>query len=534
MSRTSLLHRFQRVSVPLSFVRLVSVTGIKPVAAAAAAVREATEAKGIDEDTLKSMLHTLSTTRTDTSLDAAVTYCFDTDIFAPTRATMRRLVEAVGDLELGAFEAIDLTSPVTHVARHVRDIAAGTLFGFCLYLVLGGVLTGQNAMANHTSPSLVLGALAVCLGILALLEAAHIAAVALSTADVSHLRESHPRVFKLHPFVATSERLEHYLAGRQAGVVLVVFGIAEVTRTAGMTALPFTNIGIPHAAEILLSIGVPGALTVLCIGQVAPQLVAARKPAAMMNTLPMASAFTATRWIASLGLATPSKWLMAPFPGTERIATAPRQRYLSDSLDADGYGVENLAHQVMVGAHSSTTRSLTTTQFTQGGQATHNTTVAVTTKTPRTTTSITQLRRGADALPVVVTHDENRRTTSNEGYVFTETHAPRIGAFEANDVLHTAFEATFDDLLTADRVLVTAPTRLVVIRILLEHPPAPLPPARLSIAHDTNTEVSETSLVSPTMSEADHSAEFIAIVYYPTVGSVITLDWSHEEEVFSR
>lgn len=530
MAHTSNLQRLLRVTVvPLSFARLVAVTGNKPVTAAAAAVHEAAAAKGIDEATLESMLHTLSSTGATASLNTAITYCFDSDAPMPTRATMRRLIQAVEELELGSFESIDLTSPATRATRHLRDVAAGALFAFCLYLVLGGVLTGQNTMANHTSPAFVLGALALCLSLLALLEAAHIAAVALSTADVSQLRDSHPRVFKLHPFVATSERLEHYLAGRQAGVVLVVFGIAEVTRTAGMTALPFTNVEIPHAAEILLGIGVPGALMVLCIGQVAPQLVAARKPAAMMNTLPMASAFTVTRWIASLGLATPSKWLMAPFPGTERIATAPRQRYLSDSLDADGYGVESLGHQVNVGAQGSTTRSLTTTRFTQDGQPTHSTTVAVTTKTPRTTASITRLRRGADALPVVVTNDDNRRASNTEGYVFTETHAPRIGTFEADDVLHTAFEATFDDLLTADRVRVTAPTRLVVIRVVLEHPPAPLPPARLNITHDTNAGVIDTSLVPPTMSETDNSVEFIAVVHYPTVGSVIMLDWSHEE-----
>ncbi|BAH56188.1 hypothetical protein [Rhodococcus opacus] len=518
--------KFRREIVSLSFTRLVAVTGNNPVTAAAAAVREAVAAKGIDEDTLNAMLRTVPARKTDAD---AIHYCFNTAAPVPTRAAMRRVVEAVEELDLGTFESIDLISPVTRLVRHVRDVAAGALFAFCLYLVLGAVLTGQNAMANHTSTAFVLGALAVCLGLLALLEAAHIAAVALSTADVSQLRESHSRVFKLHPFVATSERLEHYLAGRQAGVVLVVFGIAEVTRTAGMTSLPFTSIGIPHTAEILLGIGVPGALIVLCIGQVAPQLVAARKPAGMMNTLPMAGAFTVTRWIANLGLATPSKWLMAGFPGTERIATAPRQRYLSDSLDAEGFGVESIAHQVIVGAQGSIARSLTTTVFTQAGRTTHGTTVAVTTRMPRTTASITQLRRGAEALPVVVTGDDSHRTSDSEGYIFTETHAPRIGTFEANDVLHTAFKATFDDALTTDRVVISAPTRLAIIRVVLEHPSAPLPPARLSITHVTNAEIAMTSLVCPTMHETDNSVEFVAIVKYPTVGSVITLDWSREE-----
>jgi hypothetical protein len=338
-------------------------------------IADACTQRGIDEGLLHSLLDSAGIDH----VDVAIEFVFAGATARPSLREMARLVSGVNRvLELDNPITIDLRSRVARTAARLRDVAAGTLFCLCAWLVVGGIFTGQNATANATSPLITAALLAASLGALALLEAAHIGAVALSTADVSELHASHPRVVKLHPRISTKRRLEDYLAGRQAGVVLVVFAVAAVTRTSGMKWLPWTHVPLPRSLEVGLEIGVPGALVVLVIGQVAPQILTARRPAAMMNVAPMAAAFTLTCGIAKLGLANPAHWLVGRESGHERIPTAPRERFEATTRDVTGHGIEVVRRGIRVGMDDTVSETVTSTVFRRPGLPLHVVEVAST------------------------------------------------------------------------------------------------------------------------------------------------------------
>ncbi|MBJ7325043.1 MAG: hypothetical protein JHC70_22230 [Rhodococcus sp.] len=492
------------------------------VDSAAVAVRDAAARACLDEPVLRAILHEQNVQ----SLDEVLAYCFSRSADVPKRRQMARLVNALQDAEIDIrIRPGLLDNDSLRMGRWIRDGFAGGVFAGSAWLVLGGVLTGQNELAQHTSILFTLSLLVICLTVLALLEAAHIGAVALSAADISQLRSTHPRVFKLHRHIATKARLEHFLAGRQCGVVIIVFGIAEVTRTAGMTTVPGLGIPIPAWFDIALQIGVPGALMVLVLGQVAPQLIAARAPAAMLNTWPMSAAFTATRYISKAGLATPAVWLMSGLQLQERIPSAAKQRFTDETVDVTGLGVDTVAHTTTIDGDRASLLSTASTIFTQDGSTSYTATIASTPTAPYSFGRLAHMYRGGDSLPVVLSGDD-KRSHPDGGMVFTETLSPRVGVFEAGDLLHTSFQAELKGLVTRDIIVVSAPTRRVVSRVVLKAPPGPTPPARLSITTGVESRTNDVVLVPATYSEDGNDVEFVAVIRYPAVGSTITLEWS--------
>ena len=499
-------------------------THASPVSVAGAAVREAMVNAGLDVAVVAQMLHGQGATH----LDDVLEFCVRPSQRPPGRRSMARLVDALraADLHIDIQPGL-LVSRGRRGVRVVRDVAAGAIFVGSVWLVIGGIISGNNTMAQHTSVIFTLGVLAVCLTALALLEAAHIAAVALAPADVSVLQTTHTRVHSMHRHIATKRRLEQYLAGRQAGVALVVFGVAEVTRTAGMVTVPGFGWPIPGWAHLGLQIGVPGAMMVLVVGQVAPQLLAARAPATLMNTWPMALAFAVTRGISKVGLATPASWMVRGLRLTERIPSAPRERFRAEIDDVTGVGIDTIAHTVTVGVHSTGLLSSTATFFTQTGASSHTAVVASTVIAPTSYQAMERLTRDGQVLPTVVTDSSDTRdATVADSVTFTETVSPALGVFEAGDQLRTAFHAVLPKSCTRDAVVVTTPTRRVAIRVVVENPVAPTPPARLTVAADTESGVHETILVPGNRVGSGSAVEFVAVLSYPAVGTVITLDWS--------
>lgn len=184
------------------------------IARAANSIRRACEQHALDEGALDSLLGHQE------ELSTAIAYVFDSDRVQPTRALMRRLADDVQEaLDLTDLLDAGLPSAGERLLGALRAFVAGCAFVLSTWIVVGSIVSGQNELAATTSPVLALATLVGALFLLALLEAAHIGAVALSTADVSSLRDSHPRVFRLHRYINTKAKLEHYLAARQVGVV---------------------------------------------------------------------------------------------------------------------------------------------------------------------------------------------------------------------------------------------------------------------------------------------------------------------------
>ena len=216
---------------------LIEIDFPSKFARATACMRSACAQHGLDEDHLLAMLSDRP------ELRRAVEYTFGEPGSTPKRSEMQQLVTSVEDaLDLADPLPVHLASPVKIALRCARALNAGAILLLSIWIVIGAIVTGHNEMAQNTSPTIALTMLVFALIGLGLLEAAHIGAVALSTADVSTLKASHPRVFRLHRFINTKHKLEEYLSARQLGVVMIVFIIAEVTRTADLEELPGTSI----------------------------------------------------------------------------------------------------------------------------------------------------------------------------------------------------------------------------------------------------------------------------------------------------
>lgn len=452
-------------------------------------------------------------------------FVFDVTQVVPGRGSMRRLSSALEKrLDLGEPLCVDLQSPYVKVGRILRDCLAGILLVVCFWCVIGAILTGQNELARNTSMLMALGILIAAMTVLALLEAAHIGAVALSSADVSTLEHSHPRVYALHRHIDSKEKLESYLAARQVGVVLIVFLISELTRTVGLETLPGTSVPLPAAFDLLFRVGAPGALLVLIIGQVTPQIITARRPAAMMNTFPMAAAFHGTRLIGHLGLARPSSWLVHWSKASERIPSAPRERYVSNTVDVAGFGVLALHKTLVVSALETHAVTDTRVLFHVDGRTHADLQVATAPTTPTRLQVLAQIIRGSDMQPTVAEPVDDNRDQRVGGVALTSTFSPRIGSYQSGDVLAVTTSADFDERLTRDFLAVETPTKLATLRVVLEHPPCPLPHAVLTVAQGGDSDDTVIQKV-PVCVKADGTAEVFVSLAYPDPGTVMGLAW---------
>lgn len=488
---------------------------------AATGIRQACAQHGVDQAILAAWLPD----RDD--LRDALDFVFGRTGTPPALPILRGLVREVETrLDLAEPLTVDLAGPAQRWLRLLRSMLAATLLLLSGWTVIGAIFTSQNALAATTSPAATLTVLIVAILALALLEAAHIGAVALSTADVTTLEDSHPHVFRLHRHIDTKHKLEDYLAARQVGVVLIVFVIAEVTRTADLTTLPGTTVSIPAWIGLLFQIGAPGALLVLIVGQVTPQILTARRPAGMMNLLPMAAAFHATRFIGHLGLALPARWLAGWSKSTERIPSAPRERFTSAALDVDGFGTLMIRQDVTVGADHSQIITESTVLFHDAGPAQFTLDVASLPETPARLRVNSSLLRHDERLPVVASQVEEYRAPDRRSLRLPCSFAPRAGTFRAGDVLDASAVAEFDTQVSQVLLVINAPTKLAMIRVILDFPPAPLPPAALTISGQSDGAVYATQTIPVRLNDADGSAEFLAVLHYPEPGTEVALSWA--------
>jgi hypothetical protein len=460
----------------------------------------------------------------------AVPFVFGARSAPPANRSLHALATVVSDhfeepIDLGAL----LTAP-TRLGRAARDVFAAMTFVLALWIVIGGLLTGQSALLGDEGPVASLAAFGAALLVLGLLEAAHIGAASLAAADVSALATTHPRLQRLHCHIDTKEKLEHYLGARQLGVVLVVFVIAEVTRFSGLETMPGTTVAIPDEAGFLLHIGAPGALVVLAIAQVAPQVIAAQQPAGLMNNPVVAGAFYGTLALGKLGLAKPGAWLVAAFRRYERIPSAPRVRFESTTRDVDRHGIVTVRRHLTVGEVNAALEAETAVEFHEGAAVTSYVDSTLTVAEQPTTLSMRSvLRRGEEVLPTVPGELEDERLPGGALRVRCGA-SPIVGAFGGGDTLATTLHATFDERPVEDVVVIDRPVHAVLMRVRFDAAPVPFPPATLTTARIgegglTDLRDPTTQAIAPTIGE-DGTVELAATVLFPEPGTVLRLAWA--------
>jgi hypothetical protein len=123
---------------------------------------------------------------------------------------------------------------------------------------------------------------------------------------------------------------------------------------------------------------------------------------------------------------------------------------------------------------------------------------------------------------VVVNEMFESRLTKPDALRLSSSLAPRVGTFDAGDLLTVVSELDFSSLLSDDVLIVSAPTKLVTIRVLIDHAPVPFPFAVLTLMRDG--EPSTTRRV-PVRMNVDGAAELFTTVYYPPLGTALRLSW---------
>lgn len=489
------------------------------ILAAASQLKTICERRGLSRDGLSSILAATP------GIQSTIDWIFDPTGEAPPRKEMLGLISAMkAELELGEdLVHVDLKGRGAKAAAAARSVFAGSVFALSGWVVLGCILSSQNELARSTSPAMVLLILALSIVWLALLEAAHIGAVALSVADVSELNATHPRVVGIHRYIDTKEKLERYLAARQVGVVLTVFLISEVTRTPGLAYLPGTSIAVPAELGLLFRIGAPGALLVLVLGQVLPQIITARRPATMMNKLPMVAAFHATRLIGLLGLAEPASWLVAWAKRTERIPSAARQRYEATTLDGAGYGCELWNSTVTVAPFGTEVETTSAVAFNRDGFDGVEVILASCPTSPSELRVDASISRDGELMPAVSTGIEERRVYGSDAVGISSRFAPNVGHYRPGDVLVVRATLRFQGAhFVETQSVIALQTRVAVTRVLLSHPTWPLPPAEFDAAGSAPG--GPRTLVQP-RTLPDGSVEFVARATYVEPGTRLVLRW---------
>lgn len=510
-------------------------SGLTPAATVASKLRKLAERNSLGAGDVAQLVQTAPgvAPRDRAAAAEAVSFVFSHDGATVSRRALRALAILLADHFHEPLDLRALDSHTWRALRGLRDVLAGIIVALAAWIVIGGLLTSQSAALGDAGPVVSLAVFALALLGLGLLEAAHIGAASLATADVSALAASHPRLQRLHRHIDTKEKLQSYLGARQLGVVLVVFVIAECTRFPELRTMPGTDIAIPHALDFVLHLGVPGALVVLAVAQVAPQVIAAQQPAALMNNMIVAGAFYLTLAIGTLGLAKPGAWLVTAFRRHERIPSAPRVRYDSTTRDVDRHGVVTLRRELTVQHGRATLDAESAVEFYEGTDLSSYVDSTLTMSLhPQTLAVRAELRRD-DATLKTVPGELLDEPLQGEWLRVRSAAAPIAGGFRAGDVLATRLHATFCNEPFEDIIVVDRPVYQVLMRVALEQAPVPLPPATLVTARIgegglTDLRDYTERHVEPRQRD-DGALGFDVTLLLPEPGTLIRLTWGEAE-----
>lgn len=257
-------------------------------------------------------------------------------------------VQAMLDVEFPPQALAALLSRAGRVRRAAVTLFASMLFSSVIYLVLGGLVSGESALISHWLPALAL--FLALLMLLAAVEALHISVTLLRLKDPYDSRNRYPRTYRLHQVFRSKEGTDRFLAGRQFMVIVTVFFMAQLTSFPEMRTWPLTETSFPGwlapwLTEVFLRLGVAGALLVLWIGQLAPQFVANARPQWFMNLRPIGWLFRFALFLEALGLTRPGTWLSRWAKKEPEIPQSPQERYRQAVEQIEGLGTLGIRKQ---------------------------------------------------------------------------------------------------------------------------------------------------------------------------------------------
>lgn len=449
---------------------------------------------------------------------------------AARRASVRRVLVRLEDrlgIDLGSAQ---LAGRAPRAGRRLADVAGAVAGVACGWIVIGGLIEGDSLLLGSGAGIAGLALFAVVLSLLGLFEALHTSATMLKIADLSALAERYPRAASLHRRFRTDEGLARFLAGRQMVVVFTVFICSPLSSFPDLTHVPLTGVPLPAALRPLVTVGMPGALFVLWLGQLAPQFLATRHAVALTNARVVAAAFRLAYLLEGAGLARPGFWLVRWDRATASIPSSPELRWSQAAREVDGYATVGLLRDWLVGPAGTELHAASTIRlYRDGVSAITDGSLLLPGAPARLVLDASGRRDGP--LPLAPSlHREEALPTGDRRF-----HKPivnAVGSYRAGDRLRVSLDADYRDDPGRDVVHVERPVRFVCFRVCPDTEPAAMRTAvlRSYVVGDGLGDLTELS--PPVPVEPVRSANGVPVlehvVHFPPANTLYVLDWDIE------
>lgn len=152
------------------------------------------------------------------------------------------------------------------------------LLTYCSYL-MWGMWTGEAILPVPAIAVFII--YLCCVVFLALLEGLQVAMLVAEEEDLTPYKEEKPRAYALMKLANTGKNVRRFLIGRQFFVIFIVFLINQCT-----IFLDISHMGINEVVWfVLVQLGLPTALNVLCFAQLPAQLLGNQDPMKFMNRI---------------------------------------------------------------------------------------------------------------------------------------------------------------------------------------------------------------------------------------------------------
>jgi hypothetical protein len=392
----------------------------------------------------------------------------------------RAAVYLAHDLEERFAEPLPSDNLVGPTARVGKTVATGlgcALWAFCMYFVLGGLLEGESERFSGLPGPVALFFFVVMLAFLGLFEALHTSVTQLRLADLRGLVDTYPRAYELHRHFRDEKGISRVLAGRQIVVVISVFIVAGLSSFPEMAYLPFTQLPLPGYLHPAIELGIPGALVVLWVAQLAPQFYATRHAVELMNTRAAGWGLELAFALEAVGIAVPGGWLVKG-DGGERIPVSPALQWEQDA-DAVGEGLLSLTRRWRCGETRSRFQGVSTTAI-RGSERIGAVDSNVMLPGAPSSLSITSDIAGADgAIRLSTPTDYVEEALPAGDRLLQRSVVPAAGSLIAGDRAQVAVDAEFSGCPERDAVYTDRRSRFLLWRLSFEDQPLHVSAVRL-------------------------------------------------------
>jgi hypothetical protein len=454
-------------------------------------------------------------------------------LFAGERARDHGAIVALGELleeRCGEpLQAALVRTPLALLGSRLATVFGALLGISCTYLVLGGLIEGQSDGFTGLGP---LAALLLFFGLLAFLglfEALHISATQLHLMDLAGLRASHPRACCVHDRLLDQAGINRFLAGRQIVVVISVFLIAALSSFPEMENLPFTHLALPAAIEPAVVIGIPGALVVLWLAQLAPQFYATGRALPLMNTRAAIAAVEIAFTLQAIGIARPVQWISRAGQPREQIPLSRPRRWQEDAEELEGDGALSLMRRWECDDTAASLNATSTTSVHRGGVALLVDSSLLMPMAPQSLTLDAELFDSAGTVRALAPSGYQEAEWEGGERQLIKPLRPALGGFRAGEFARTRLNAEFGPELRRDAVLIERTPRYLLWTLALREEANYLGPVRVrryrvgAGAIDYGTPEAEFS-IDP-IPKGGELAEVSYTASFPPPGTLFVFEW---------